>query len=105
MAKGENIFLCLDGRWEARYRKGYTPAGKIRYGYCYGKTYAEAKEKVNRCKAALAAGCPPPANGRNRFSWYCGQWLESKRGTVGGRYSRPPADPGADTGTLPGRAG
>ena len=82
MAKGENIFRRKDGRWEARYRKGYTPAGKIRYGYCYGKTYAEAKEKVNRCKAALAAGCPPPANGRNRFSWYCGQWLESKRGAV-----------------------
>lgn len=82
MAKGENIFRRKDGRWEARYPKGYTPAGKIRYGYCYGKTYKEAKEKVNRCKAALAAGCPPPANGRNRFSWYCGQWLEGKRTAV-----------------------
>ena len=39
MAKGENIFRRRDGRWEARYSKGRELSGKIKYGYCYGKTY------------------------------------------------------------------
>ena len=46
MAKGENIFRRRDGRWEARYIKGRELSGKIKYGYCYGKTYREAKEKA-----------------------------------------------------------
>ena len=53
MSKGENIFKRKDGRWEARYIKGYELSGKIKYGFCYGKTYREAKEKVTKCKAAL----------------------------------------------------
>lgn len=48
MAKGENIFHRKDGRWEARYIKGYELSGKIKYGFCYGKTYREAKEKVTK---------------------------------------------------------
>lgn len=46
MAKGENIFRRRDGRWEARYIKGRELSGKIKYGYCYGKTYREAKVKA-----------------------------------------------------------
>ena len=60
MAKGENIFRRRDGRWEARYSKGRELSGKIKYGYCYGKTYREAKEKAEKCKAALASGNPLP---------------------------------------------
>ena len=45
MKKCENIFKRKDGRWEARYIKGYELSGKIKYGFCYGKTYKEAKEK------------------------------------------------------------
>ena len=41
MKKGENIFKRKDGRWEARYIKGYELSGKIKYGFCYGKTYKE----------------------------------------------------------------
>ena len=47
MKTGENIRLRKDGRYEARYTKGRTPAGKIIYGYCYGKTEDEAREKRN----------------------------------------------------------
>ena len=43
MAKGENIFKRKDGRWEARYIKGYELSGKIKYGFCYGKTYRESR--------------------------------------------------------------
>lgn len=37
MSKGENIFKRKDGRWEARYIKGYELSGTIKYGFCYGK--------------------------------------------------------------------
>lgn len=51
--KGENIYKRKDGRWEARYIKEYALNGKVRYGYCYGKTYREAKEKVNYARSML----------------------------------------------------
>lgn len=60
MSKGENIFKRRDGRWEARYIKGRDPAGKIKYGFCYGKTYREAKEKVTKAKADVLTGMPDP---------------------------------------------
>ena len=66
MSKGENIFKRKDGRWEARYIKGHELSGKIRYGFCYGKTYREAKEKVTKFKAALAAGAAFPATDSRR---------------------------------------
>ncbi len=43
--KGENIFHRKDGRWEARYVKGYYINGKPQYGFIYGKTYQEVKNK------------------------------------------------------------
>lgn len=78
MAKGENIFKRKDGRWEARYIKGYELSGKIKYGFCYGKTYKEAKEKVTRAKAAMLSGKPAPKfDSRNRFAFFCDEWFES----------------------------
>ena len=83
MAKGENIFKRKDGRWEARYIRGHEPSGKIRYGYCYGKTYKEAKEKVTERKAALAAGHPlPPLRGAGKLTHYCDEWLQLNRSRV-----------------------
>lgn len=41
---GENITKRKDGRWEARYIKGYAD-GKAIYGFLYGRNYEEAKEK------------------------------------------------------------
>lgn len=52
MSKGENIFKRKDGRWEARYIRDRAPSGKIIYGFCYGKTYREAKEKVTKLRAS-----------------------------------------------------
>ena len=83
MAKGENIFRRKDGRWEARYVKGRELSGKIRYGFCYGKTYREAKEKVTKLKAELVSGKQPSACGsRRRFSFYCDEWLHFKRDSI-----------------------
>lgn len=77
MAKGENIFKRKDGRWEARYIKARDENGKIKYGFCYGKTYAEAKEKVTETKARIFSG-----NGLDtaikpqKFAYYCDCWLD-----------------------------
>ena len=80
MAKGENIFKRKDGRWEARYVKGRELSGKIKYGFCYGKTYREAKEKVTKIKAELLSGkTPSVCSSRHRFSFYCDEWLRFKR--------------------------
>lgn len=80
MSKGENIFKRKDGRWEARYIKGHDSSGKIKYGFCYGKTYKEAKDKAAKCKTAVAIGTPPPQRGcRKSFSVYCDEWLHSRR--------------------------
>ncbi len=45
--KGESIFLRKDGRWEARYCKGYDHNHKIIYGYLYGKNYSEVKKRLH----------------------------------------------------------
>lgn len=83
MSKGENIFKRKDGRWEARYIKGYELSGKIKYGFCYGKTYKEAKEKVSACKAALLNGKSVPArNPRHRFAYYCDEWLANSKNQI-----------------------
>lgn len=80
--KGENIFKRKDGRWEARYVKNYEPSGKIRYGFCYGKTYTEAKEKAARCRAALLNNTPLPATSRRRFSFFCEEWIRAQKSRV-----------------------
>ncbi len=81
--KGENIYKRKDGRWEARYIKRHTVDGVIRYGYCYGASYREAKEKVEQAKAALLTNTPSPDDGkRRRFSSYCDEWLRLSRNRV-----------------------
>lgn len=83
MSKGENIFKRKDGRWEARYIKGYELSGKIKYGFCYGKTYKEAKEKVSQYKAALIHGMPTETrHPRHRFAFYCDAWLQGRSSKV-----------------------
>ena len=80
MAKGENIFRRKDGRWEARYIKGYQPSGKIRYGFCYGRTYKEAKEKV--MKLRTYSDMIRVADQERRFAFYCDEWLSAVKKRV-----------------------
>lgn len=80
MAKGENIFKRKDGRWEARYIKGYEVSGKIKYGFCYGKTYKEAKDKVTRAKASLINDKPIiTEKSKHKFVYFCDQWFETEK--------------------------
>jgi len=43
---GLNIYERRDGRFEGRYSKGYKEDGQIRYGYVYGQSRAEVKDKL-----------------------------------------------------------
>ena len=43
---GKNIYKRQDRRWEGRYHKKRDASGKIIYGYVYGKTCAEVKQKL-----------------------------------------------------------
>ena len=51
--RGENIYKRKDGRWEGRYIKSHDN-GKIHYGYVYGKTYREVKQKIIGCAQNVA---------------------------------------------------
>ncbi len=62
-----------DGRFEARYAKGRDGNGKLIYGFCYGRTYEEAREKVRRAIRECSAGCI--IGGKYTFSYYCNSWL------------------------------
>ena len=68
MAKGENIFETTDdGRWEARYSKGASYLEKNNYGYCYGKTYREAKEKAEKVQSGVSKReIPLPTSGDSK---------------------------------------
>lgn len=57
--KGENIYKRKDGRWEGRYIKAYSDLQKPVQGYVYGKTYAEAKQKLTEAKANVIYGRLP----------------------------------------------
>lgn len=81
--KGENIFKRKDGRWEARYIKGYDAQGKAKYGYCYGKSYGEAKNRAIECRTALANGqSQSRTSAKKRFGAYCEEWLDMKESTL-----------------------
>ena len=49
--KGENIHKRKDGRWEGRYIKSRTAEGRIVWGYLYGKSYNDVKQKLIPKKA------------------------------------------------------
>ena len=76
--KGESIFKRKDGRYEARYIKNYI-GDYAKYGYIYGRTYSEVKEKRRKImmekekKTTIAKG---------RFSVYIIRWLEYKKDKI-----------------------
>lgn len=48
--RGENIYKRKDGRYEGRYFKGRNINGKILFGYIYGRTYTEVKQRLIKLK-------------------------------------------------------
>ena len=78
--KGENIFKRKDGRWEGRYVRNREPSGKIVYGFCYGKTYKEVKERVAKHRFFTDFDLSERKTPDSRlFGWFCDEWLRSCR--------------------------
>lgn len=76
--RGENIHKRKDGRWEARYRTGVDPSGKITYGSVYAKTYREAREKQQERMNAVTRKLP--INQKNLlFVEVADLWMENNR--------------------------
>lgn len=81
--KGENIYKRKDGRWEARFVKERELGGGARYGYCYGRSYREVKEKVSEARTALNRRVPVSNSGKSvRLNALCDEWLRLKRSQV-----------------------
>ena len=80
--KGENIYKRKDGRWEGRYIRFRNVGGKTVYGYIYGKSYAEVKQKLMTAKAMVQ----PHNDARGKLPGTYGQllddWLHSSKITV-----------------------
>ena len=75
MANRENVFLRKDGRYEARYAKGRDEKEKLIYGFCYGKTYEEARNKALLARKAFETVCAIGDPKGRTFAHYCNNWL------------------------------
>lgn len=87
--KGESIFKRKDGRYEARYIKGYDINNKIIYGYIYGKTYTEIKrkkqEKISNIKRTIVK-CPNDSIDSFIERWLVQKKIEVKESTFSNYY-------------------
>ena len=63
--RGENIYKRKDGRWEGRYLKD-----SKKYGYVYGKTYKEVKEKLNYARLNTEK-----QKDKTKLAVLCDNWL------------------------------
>lgn len=76
--KGENIYKRKDGRWEGRYIREYLADGKAKYAYVYGKTYAEAKQKLFDSRVAQVRGTESK-NVQQSYKIILNDWLAMSR--------------------------
>lgn len=77
---GENIRKRKDGRWEARYEKGRKTNGRIHYGYLYGKTYEEVRQK--KLLILQKNHLLPVSEDRITMTFLCEEWKQATRYTV-----------------------
>ncbi|MGX7245455.1 tyrosine-type recombinase/integrase [Enterococcus quebecensis] len=74
--KGENIYKRKDRRWEGRYVKGRKVNGRIHYGYVYGQTYKEVKQKLTIKKATIFSGQEKYEQFYGTLNNWLDYWLE-----------------------------
>lgn len=82
--RGENIYKRKDGRYEGRYVIGRSASGKTRFGYVYGRQYAEVRRKLILKKAELALQpSQQPGDRYYTVGEWAAHWIESEmRGRV-----------------------
>lgn len=76
--KGENIYHRHDGRWEGRYIKNYTSAGKAQYGYIYAQSYRDVKAKLAEAKIMPTQNEKLPKNSKE-LQHFCILWLDEMK--------------------------
>lgn len=77
--RGENIYKRKDGRWEGRYIRSHDINGKAEYGYIYGKTYSEVKQKLLRMKVLPQQRSERQGNQVITYRQLLDDWLRSSR--------------------------
>lgn len=82
MRKGENIYLRKDGRWEGRYPKGRKINGRIKYGYVYGKSYTEVKQKLYPLRIRYQSLQQIQGVSAETFEEWASAWLDEVREEV-----------------------
>lgn len=82
MRKGENIYLRKDGRWEGRYPKGRKIDGRIKYGYVYGKSYTEVKQKLYPLRIRYQSLQQIQGISAGTFEEWASEWLDEVREEV-----------------------
>lgn len=75
---GENIRKRKDGRYEGRYAEGCKPDGTVKYRSVYGKTYAEAKQKLYGAVSGQTVSENRPKS-KLLVSQVASMWLQSKK--------------------------
>lgn len=71
--RGENIYKRKDGRYEGRYVVGRTSDGRSKFGYVYGRTYAETRAHLIEKKAECLSAGMAEDNARRLGPCY-GEW-------------------------------
>lgn len=73
--KGENIYKRKDGRWEGRYIRCRDINQKAIYGYLYGKSYTEVKNKLKQVTITKTVETAETIN----FAEIAIDWIENKK--------------------------
>ncbi|HBI1629377.1 TPA: site-specific integrase [Enterococcus faecalis] len=73
--RGENIYKRKDGRWEGRFPRGRKIDGKLKYGYIYGSTYQEVRQKLYVAKANQQTIYQSRGQGAFTLNEWIEQWL------------------------------
>lgn len=76
---GENIYRRKDGRWEGRFIRLYDALGKPKYGYVYGKTYTEAKQKLAERRCSPYQRMAALSGAGTKYDDVLTAWLQSLR--------------------------
>lgn len=73
--KSENIYKRKDGRWEGRYIRCRDINQKAIYGYLYGKSYTEVKNKLKQVTMSKTVETAETIN----FAEIAIDWIENKK--------------------------
>ena len=76
--KGDNIYKRKDGRWEGRFVK-LRENGRTRFGYVYGRSYGEAKEKLSTARLEWQSSAERLSYVQGTMDSLCRQWLEDSK--------------------------